>query len=44
VTPENIKELARYVISHRVLFREEYENVDREEIIQSLLEDIPVPA
>lgn len=44
VTPENIKELARYVISHRVLFREEYENVDREEIIQSLLENIPVPA
>ena len=44
VTPENIKELARYVIPHRVLFREEYENTDREEIIQSLLKDVPVPA
>ncbi len=44
VVPENVKELAEYVIPHRVLFREEYENVSKKEIIKSLLADIPVPA
>lgn len=44
VIPENIKMVAELVIPHRVLFKEEYENVDRKEIIRSLIERIPVPA
>lgn len=44
VVPENIKGVAEYVIPHRVLFREEYESVNKKEIIQSILDDVPVPA
>jgi MoxR-like ATPase len=44
VVPENIKELAEYVIPHRVLFKEEYQSANRREIIKSLLEEIPAPA
>ena len=44
VIPENIKEMAEYVIPHRVLFKEEYENVDKKEIVKSLLGEVPVPA
>jgi MoxR-like ATPase len=43
VVPENIKAVAEYVIPHRVLFREEYENANKKEIIKSLLEDVPTP-
>ncbi|ABK18950.1 AAA family ATPase [Syntrophobacter fumaroxidans] len=44
VVPENIKRVAEYVIPHRVLFREEYESVNKKEIIKSILEEVPVPA
>jgi MoxR-like ATPase len=44
VIPENIKRLASYVAAHRIQCKEEYEHLDRGEIIQSLLEDVPVPA
>lgn len=44
VIPEDVRGLAEYVIPHRVIFREEYEQADRKEIIQSLLDQIPVPA
>ena len=44
VVPEDIKELAEYTIPHRVLFREEYNGVDKREIITSILEQIPTPA
>lgn len=46
LSPENIKFVAPYVISHRVEFREEYarENAQKkQEVIKSLLDDIPVP-
>jgi MoxR-like ATPase len=42
VIPEDIKELAHYVIAHRVIFREEYDNEEKKEIIRSLVETIPV--
>lgn len=42
VIPEDVKELAEYVIPHRVLFREEYDETERKEIIRSLIEEIPV--
>lgn len=44
VIPEDIKELVEYTIPHRVLFKEEYEGLDKREIIKSLVEEIPTPA
>ena len=44
VIPEDIKELAEFTIPHRVLFKEEYENINKREIVKSFIEDIPTPA
>jgi len=44
VVPEDIKELAEYTIPHRILFKEEYENINKREIIRSFIEDIATPA
>jgi len=44
VIPEDIKELVEFTIPHRVLFKEEYESLDKKEIIKSLIEEIPTPA
>lgn len=44
VIPEDIKGLGEHTITHRLLFKEEYENLDRKEIVKSILEDIPAPA
>jgi MoxR-like ATPase len=44
VIPEDVKRLAPYVAAHRVQYKEEYEHLNNGEIIQSLLEDVPVPA
>ena len=43
LVPENIKEVAEFIIPHRVLAREEYEGVNKREIVKSLLADIPAP-
>lgn len=43
VIPEDIKELAEYTIPHRVMFKEEYENLNKKEIIKSLIEEIDMP-
>ncbi len=43
VIPEDIKELAEYLIPHRVIFREEYEHLEKREIVLSLIEEIPAP-
>ena len=43
IVPENIRELAEFIIPHRVIFREEYENIDRKEVIRSLLEEVEIP-
>jgi MoxR-like ATPase len=44
VIPEDIKELAPYVIPHRVIFREEYETLEKKEFVRSLLDQVQVPA
>lgn len=44
VIPEDIKEITGHTIPHRVIFKEEYENLDRWEMIQAVIEQIPVPA
>ncbi len=43
VVPENVKYVAEYVIPHRIIFREEYESVNRREVVRSILEELPVP-
>ncbi|OPY73223.1 MAG: Holliday junction ATP-dependent DNA helicase RuvB [Syntrophorhabdus sp. PtaU1.Bin058] len=43
VIPEDIRELAEYTIPHRVIFKEEYESLNKREIIKSLIEEIPAP-
>ena len=43
VIPEDIRELAEYLIPHRVIFREEYENLEKRELVQSVIERIPTP-
>lgn len=43
VIPEDVKQLAEYVIPHRVPFREEMDSTEKKEIIRSLLEQVPIP-
>jgi MoxR-like ATPase len=43
VIPEDIKELSEFTIPHRVIFRDEYEHVDKKEVVKSVIEKIPVP-
>lgn len=43
VIPEDIKELIEFTVPHRVMFKEEYESLDKREIIKSLIEEIPTP-
>lgn len=43
VIPEDIKALAEYTIPHRVKFKEEYENLDKREMIISLIEQVRAP-
>ncbi len=43
VIPEDVKELALYTIPHRVILKEEYENISSEEIVKSILDSVPVP-
>ncbi len=43
VIPEDVKELAEYVIPHRVPFKEEYDSLEKKEIIRSLIEEVPIP-
>ena len=43
VVPEDIKEVAEFVIPHRVLAREEYDSINKREIVKSLLAELPVP-
>jgi MoxR-like ATPase len=44
VIPEDIKEITRHTVPHRIIFREEFEGLDKWGIIQTILEQIPVPA
>jgi MoxR-like ATPase len=44
VIPEDIKEIAGHTLPHRVILKEEYERLDRWEIIQAILEQTPAPA
>ncbi|HEX2966027.1 MAG TPA: MoxR family ATPase [Syntrophorhabdaceae bacterium] len=43
VIPEDIKELVEFTIPHRVIFKDEYENLNRREIVKSILDSVPAP-
>jgi len=43
VIPEDIKELAIYTIPHRIVLKEEYEHIPKEEVVKTILERIEVP-
>ena len=43
VIPEDIKYLSSYAIPHRVILKDEYEEINKEEVIKSILEEIKVP-
>jgi MoxR-like ATPase len=43
VIPENIKNVAEHVISHRVVFKEEHESLNKKELIRSLIEGVRTP-
>lgn len=43
VTPEDVKALFVPVCAHRLILRPENETIDRKELLQSLLDEIPVP-
>jgi MoxR-like ATPase len=44
VIPEDIRELAPYTLPHRLLLKEEYESIDKKELVQSILDTVKVPA
>jgi MoxR-like ATPase len=44
VIPEDIRELAPYTLSHRILLKGDHGSVNRRELVRSLLDEIPVPA
>ncbi|HJV66834.1 MAG TPA: MoxR family ATPase [Geomonas sp.] len=43
VAPEDVKEVARVVCAHRLIFRPEHEGVDKEQTLNQILKDIPLP-
>lgn len=43
VIPEDIKTLVPYTISHRMIFKEEYSSLNKEEIVKSIVDEISVP-
>ncbi len=43
VLPEDIKEMAAPVGSHRIILRAAYETVDKESLLKELLSSIPIP-
>ncbi len=43
VVPENIKKMAEFVIPHRILFKDEYEHIDKKEVVRSILDSVPTP-
>jgi MoxR-like ATPase len=44
VIPEDVKELAPYIITHRVLFSEAFQGENRDAYIKSLVEEVKTPA
>jgi len=43
VAPEDVREVAAVVCAHRLIFRPEQEGVDKEQILNAILKEIPLP-
>jgi len=43
VVPEDVREVAPVVCAHRLIFRPEQEGVDKEQILTTILKEIPLP-
>ena len=43
VAPEDVRDVARVVCAHRLIFRPEQEGVDKEQILNAILKEIPLP-
>ena len=43
VVPEDVRDMAPVVCAHRLIFRPEQEGVDKEQILNKILKDIPLP-
>jgi MoxR-like ATPase len=43
VAPEDVKEVAQVVCPHRLIIRPEQEGVDKEQILNAILKEIPIP-
>lgn len=43
VIPEDIKDLVEHTIPHRIIFKEEYENLNKREIVRSIVDALPTP-
>jgi MoxR-like ATPase len=44
VIPEDIRELSEYTLPHRIVLKEEYENIDKRELVRSITDSVKVPA
>jgi len=44
VIPEDIRELSEYTLPHRIVLKEEYENIDKQELVRSITDSVKVPA
>jgi MoxR-like ATPase len=43
VIPEDIKEVSVHTISHRVIFKDEFQSFEMKEIVRSIIEEVSVP-
>jgi len=43
VAPEDVRDVAPVVCAHRLIFRPEQEGVDKEQVLNALLKEIPLP-
>jgi MoxR-like ATPase len=43
VIPEDIRDLVEHTIPHRVIFKEEYENLNKREVVRSIVNTVPTP-
>lgn len=43
VAPEDVRDVVQAVCSHRLIFRPEHEGVDKEQVLNAILKEIPIP-
>jgi MoxR-like ATPase len=43
ISPEDVKVLAPFVVSHRIIFRDEYSSIEKKELVCEIVENVSVP-